>query len=165
MMHRPHNMNAVALRTVASLEALKGVLGILIAVAFLKLVHKNLGTMADWLTRVLHLSPEGKTADMLSDLAEKTTGKNLHLLAAAAIVYAGLRFAEAFGLWHNRAWAEWFALISGCVYLPWEVHTLVHHPAPYKWGILVINLVVIFYMLMLLLQARAERHRLTHAKH
>lgn len=165
MMHRPHNVNAVALRTVAALEALKGLLGIMVAAAFLKLVHKNLDILAGWVTRVLHLSPEGRIAETLSKLADKTTGKNLYLLAAAALVYAALRFAEAFGLWHNRPWAEWFALISGCVYLPWEIHTLVHHPAPYKWGILVVNVVVIFYMLMLLLQARAARHRLAHAKH
>jgi uncharacterized membrane protein (DUF2068 family) len=156
MMHRPHNANTMALRTVAVLEAVKGVLGLLVAVTLVDLRHKNPDIVAAWLTRILHISPEGKAAEFLYRIASTTTERNIWMLAAAAIIYAGLRFTEALGLWHKKAWAEWLALISGCVYLPWEIHTLIRHPHLYKWGILLVNLLVIFYMLMLRLRPNRQ---------
>jgi uncharacterized membrane protein (DUF2068 family) len=57
-----------------------------------------------------------------------------------------VRFTEAYGLWHAREWAEWFALLSGTLYLPWEIVAIVHHSDWFRWGILIINVMIILYM-------------------
>jgi hypothetical protein len=41
------------------------------------------------------------------------------------LLYASIRFVEAYGLWHELAWSEWFGAISGSIYLPIEVYELV----------------------------------------
>jgi len=42
----------------------------------------------------------------------------LWALALAAMLYAAVRFAEAYGLWHGRSWAEWFAILTGGYIFP-----------------------------------------------
>jgi uncharacterized membrane protein (DUF2068 family) len=73
------------------------------------------------------------------------------------MVYAIVRFAEAYGLWNDREWAEWFALLSGAMYLPWEMYSLMRHPLPVKWAILLANLAIVLYMLFLRVQAGGHR--------
>jgi uncharacterized membrane protein (DUF2068 family) len=73
------------------------------------------------------------------------------------LVYAAIRFTEATGLWLEREWAEWFALLSGGLYLPWEIFELVRHPTFLKWGVLGINILIVLYMAWLLLDSYRRR--------
>jgi uncharacterized membrane protein (DUF2068 family) len=66
-----------------------------------------------------------------------------------ACLYSGLRFAEAFGLWNARAWAEWIALVSGAIYIPFEVVKLAHRANLFHASILIINLAIVAYMFYL----------------
>src|SRR5262249_35106129 len=83
------------------------------------------------------------------EAAGRLTDARLRVLALAAFGYSTIRFVEAYGLWHKRAWAEWFAIISGASYLPVEIYGLVHHPTPIKVGVLLTNLIVVGYMIFL----------------
>ena len=68
------------------------------------------------------------------------------LLAWAAVAYAGVRFIEAYGLWRRRKWAEWFALLSTAMYLPWELLEVIRRPSPAKYALLATSLAVCFYL-------------------
>jgi len=73
--------------------------------------------------------------------------KRIVTFACIAFGYALIRFIEAYGLWHARAWAEWFAIISGSAYLPWEIVEVVKHPHHViRWIVLLINIIVVLYM-------------------
>jgi uncharacterized membrane protein (DUF2068 family) len=147
----------LALRTVALFEAAKGLIVLLLGLGLLRLVHKNMDEFAEQLIRFLHASPGGRLSDLFVTAASRTTDKSLWALAAAAAVYALVRFAEAYGLWYAREWAEWFALLSGAMYLPWEAYSLLRHPLPVKWVILTANLAIVLYMLVLRVQAGAAK--------
>src|SRR5215475_5626644 len=135
----------VALRGVAMFEAAKGIVVLLLGLGLLRLVHKNLDTFAEQLIRFLHASPGGRLSNLFVEAAGKTTDKGLWALAAAAMIYSLVRFAEAYGLWHEREWAEWFALLSGAMYLPGELYSLLHHASWLKWSMLVANAVVVLF--------------------
>jgi uncharacterized membrane protein (DUF2068 family) len=147
----------VALRGVAVFEATKGILVLLLGLGLLRLVHKNLDEFAEQLIRFLHASPGGRLSNLFVTAADKTTDKGLWALAAAAMIYSLVRFAEAYGLWHAREWAEWFALLSGAMYLPWEAYSLLRHPHPIKWVVLLANVAIVVYMLVLRIQANSEK--------
>jgi len=66
-----------------------------------------------------------------------------------AFVYSELRFAEAYGLWRARAWGEWVALISGAIYLPYEIRLLAHRVTVFHVSVLLINLAVVAFMFYL----------------
>jgi uncharacterized membrane protein (DUF2068 family) len=54
---------------------------------------------------------------------------NAHLVALSlgAIAYASVRFAEAWGLWHGKAWAWGFGIMSAGLYIPFELAELTRH--------------------------------------
>jgi uncharacterized membrane protein (DUF2068 family) len=141
-------------RGVAVLEAAKGLVGLAVAVWLITLRHKDLETVAVHLLRVLHrvlhLSPDGHLARMIMRGAAKVNHHNLHIFTLLAFAYIAIRFVEASGLWLEKEWAEWFALISGALYMPYEIYELTLRPTPIKWGILLINALIVLYLAWLL---------------
>lgn len=158
-----HTTNkTLALRTVALFEAAKGLLVLLVGLGLLRLVHKNLDDFAEQLIRFLHVTPGGRLSNLFVTAAGRATDKNLWALAAGALIYAVVRFAEAYGLWQDREWAEWFALLSGSMYLPWEIYSLLRHPHIIKWIVLSGNVAIVLYMLVLRVQAGKMRYQARH---
>jgi uncharacterized membrane protein (DUF2068 family) len=96
----------------------------------------------------LHLSPDHRIFQYLIDAASRIGEKRIFILFYLAVGYALIRTVEAYGLWNARAWAEWFAIFSGGAYLPWEIFEVSKHPHHLvRWGVLVINILVVLYMI------------------
>lgn len=142
------------LRTVAAVEALKGVAVVALCVVLLTLLHKDLDTVVDHLTQVLRLNPDSRVADWFYELADRTTGRGIWTAVSVGLVYSLGRFVEAYGLWNQRHWAEWFAVISGAIYLPFELFALLAHPHWSRFVVLAVNLLVVLYILRILLESR-----------
>ena len=143
-----------ALRAVASLELAKGLGVLLLGFGAVSLVHKDAWDAAEALLRFLHVNPDHHHyAQVFLNLADNVTDKKLWAMAAGAAAYSVVRFVEAYGLWLERTWAEWFALISGALYVPFEVYELVRRTTPIHVAVLLINLLIVFYMLYLRLSA------------
>ena len=149
----------LGLRTIAVFEAVKGLLILAVGFGVWRLRHRDIDDVVDRIVNFFHLNPEGHLSNIFSKAAENLTAKNLVLVAIGALVYSIIRFAEAYGLWRARAWAEWFALISGTVYIPFEIHALLHHPNLIKWAILLINIAIVLYMAKLRMDAVRRRQR------
>ena|SRR5579863_6380 len=145
-MLRREKYNEAALRAVALFEMAKGLLVLLIGFGLLTLVGKDVGDAAENLVRMLHLNPERALPSVFIRLADRFSDKTLWVAALGAFIYTAVRFIEAYGLWRTRVWAEWFALLSGLLYVPWEIFELVTHPNPVKWSIFILNVVVVLYM-------------------
>jgi len=152
-----HNAQLEALRAVASLEFIKGVLVLLAGCGVLSLVHRDVWGVADSLLGFLHISPDHRYAQLFLNWADDVTDTKLMVIAGLAFLYSMVRFVEAYGLWRARAWAEWFAMISGAVYVPFEVFDFIHKTTVIRGGILLINLLVVGYMVYLRLYARPEK--------
>ena len=146
--------SAVGLRAVASFEATKGAVVLLLGIALLA-VHQDAEDYAANLLYHLHIDPDRRLAHMLMDAATKVTDARIWTIAGAALSYASVRFIECWGLWNRRVWAEWFALLSGALYLPWEILKVAERVDWERVGVLVINLLIVFYMLWI--RVRASR--------
>ncbi len=145
------------LRAVASFELAKGLIVLLAGCSVLFLVHKDPGDVAETFLRVLHISPDHHIAQIFLNWADTLTDAKLWTVAGVALVYAIIRLVEAYGLWKARAWAEWFALVSGTLYLPFEIYKLIEHANPLHVGILIVNLAVVLFMGYLRLSAHKAR--------
>ena len=149
------------LRGIALLEAAKGLLAIMVAVWLISLLHKDIQDVAEHLLRILHkivhLNPDGRLAREIIRGARHVTRGNLHLWIAGTLAYTVIRFIEAVGLWLEKAWAEWFALISGCLYLPIEIYELARHATPIKWAVFATNLLIVAYLAWLLRDSHMQR--------
>jgi len=145
------------LRGVALFEALKGVLAVVGAIWVISLRHKDLLKVAEHMLRTFHIAPDLHIARAFMHLAEKINGRELRTVIILVLVYAGIRFTEATGLWLEKEWAEWFALISGGVYIPYEVAEIVRHHNRTTWAVLFINILIVLYMAWLLLDSYKRR--------
>src|SRR4051794_31605613 len=100
------------LRSLAILEASKGLLAIAGAIVIFSFAHKDLGDVADHVLSALHVNPGSRFAEAVFRAADKATAQQIILVGFGVLVYAAVRITEAVGLWHERDWAEWFALLS-----------------------------------------------------
>lgn len=137
--------SAAGLRAVASLEALKGIAVLGLGIALLFLRH-HVEDYAENLLYYLHINIDRNLGHAVMHAATQITDARLLTLALAVTIYPTVRFIEAWGLWHRRVWAEWFALLSGAMYLPWELLKLGEKPNWTHGGLLLTNLIVIAYM-------------------
>jgi uncharacterized membrane protein (DUF2068 family) len=137
-------------------EFLKGLVVLLAGFGVLSLVHRDAWDVAENLLEWLHISPDTHYAQIFLDLANQVTDAKLWTVAIVALAYSTLRFFEAYGLWRERAWAEWLALISGAIYLPFEVFELARRPDWVRLVILLVNLAVVLYMVFLRSQERGR---------
>jgi uncharacterized membrane protein (DUF2068 family) len=147
---------AAGLRTVASLELGKGLVVLLLGFGFVSLVHKDAWDVAETLLHFLHVNPDRRYAQVFLNLADNITDAKLWAMAGGALAYSIVRFVEAYGLWLERTWAEWFALISGALYVPFEAFELVRRPNMIHLAVLLINLGIVLFMLYLRLSAQME---------
>ena len=157
-----HDVNLQVLRGVASFEMAKGLLVLMAALGVLFLVGKDPWDIADGLLRLLHISPDHHFAQVFLDWADTLTDTKLWAVAGAAAAYSILRFAEAYGLWYARAWAAWIALVSGSLYLPFEIYKLAHRQSWFHITVFVINLGIVFYMAYLLKSGKSLHHHIAH---
>lgn len=143
------------LRGIAVFEAAKGVLALGVALWMFTLMHKDKVGMAERLLDALHISPDRHFYQRALHFAEHITDRNLWIFIFGILVYTTIRFFEAAGLWLEREWAEWFALLSSALYLPWEIYELQRHQNWIRWSILGVNVVIVLYLGWL----RMEMHR------
>lgn len=145
------------LRTIACIEATKGLVVLAAGLGALELVGGNVQEAAEKLVSQFHLNPAHEIPRIFVEIAKNATPSNLFLLALGAAAYASVRFVEAYGLWRERVWAEWLGVISGSIYLPWEVWELWRGVTGLKLGLLAVNLAVVGYLLLALKRSRARR--------
>jgi uncharacterized membrane protein (DUF2068 family) len=145
------------LRAVASFELVKGIFVVLMGVCALVLVHKDVWLLAESLLALLHISSDSRWAQWFLDFADSVTDARLWAAARIAFAYAGLRFTEAYGLWKERTWGEWVALVSGSLLLPLEVRELLRGLTMWRGLLLAGNLAVVLYMLYVIVANRYER--------
>jgi uncharacterized membrane protein (DUF2068 family) len=146
--------NARGVRVVAVFEALKGALVVGAGLGLLSLVHHDLQAAAERLVQHSHLNPAHHYPRIFIEAAAHVNDSRLRTLAALAFLYAAVRFIEAYGLWHMRVWAEWFAIISGSVYLPIEVYEMFRRATWTRGTILLINLSIVAYLANVRLSSR-----------
>ncbi len=146
-----------AVRVIAFIEAAKGILVLVAATGLLAFIHADWNDLAARLVRLSHLNPASKYPHIFLDAVSHLQEPRLLWLAAGAAAYSLLRLVEAYGLFRERAWAEWLAALSSGLYIPAEVAEILRRPALPSIAVLVINVAVVAVMAHALWQRRRPR--------
>jgi len=152
-----HRAQKGLLRAVASLEFAKGVFVLLVGILAILLLHKDVWVIAESLLSLLHISSDRRYAQVFLDFADDVTDAKLWLAVKLAFIYAGLRFAEGYGLWKGRTWAEWIAFLSGMLLFPIEIRELIRGITLLRSLVFAVNLGIVLYMGYLLREGRRFR--------
>ena len=155
--HGRHRHDDTGLHIVALFEAAKGAVVILAGLGLLSLIHHDVQAVAESIVRHIHLNPARHFPHIFLDAAARATDARLWAMALTAMLYAAIRFAEAYGLWRKQVWAEWFGILSGALYLPVEIYELTLSVSVVKICILLVNLIVVGWLSWVRWQAKYYR--------
>ena len=143
-----------AVKTMAVFEASKGLLALLGLLGLLSLLHHDLHRLAlDWIGH-FGLSPDTRLGTQVMHGVDKLDATPTRTVVALGFAYVAARWIEAWGLWHDKAWGEWFAAISGAIYVPVEVQHVLQHRHWQGVLVLVFNVVLVIVLLVRLWQRK-----------
>ena len=146
---------STGLRAIALFEVFKGGLA-LFGFLWVALGHDNIPSLMKRLVHFAHLNPDGSIANFL---LQNVAHFDPAMLAVVVLAYVTLRFAEAYGLWHERHWAEWLAAISATIYIPLEVFEIIKHPSWREVMTLLVNVIIVIFMAFVLWRTRSRAQR------
>nr|WP_315595147.1 DUF2127 domain-containing protein [uncultured Cupriavidus sp.] len=136
----------LGLKSIALFEAAKGALVILAGLGLVALLHNDAQALAEAIVGRFHLNPASHYPKVFLSLLAHPSDARLWAIGGSAAVYALMRFAEAYGLWHGRAWGNWLGVWSGGIYIPVELYEAVRHPTWIHIGLAVANALVVVYL-------------------
>lgn len=134
------------LKWIALFEAAKGALVIVAGIGLIALLHRDAQALAEAIVTRLHLNPASRYPTIFLQLAAHPSESRLWAIGGSAAMYAAMRFAEAYGLWHRRAWGNWLGVWSGGIYVPVELYEAITRPSWLHTSLAVANVVVVIYL-------------------
>lgn len=140
------------LAAIAVFKLVKGVMLLLLGLGLLKLMHADIATLFSRLIEALHLNADSR---IIHALVLKVDALQPHSVLVAALVslgYAGMLLLEGVGLWLERSWAAYLTVISTSLLLPFELYEVIDRVSILRVGVLLLNLVIVFYLLLQLKQ-------------
>jgi uncharacterized membrane protein (DUF2068 family) len=154
----PSSLRA-AVRSMALFEAVKGVAALLGLLGLLGLLRHDLHKLALELIGHAGLSPAQRYPALLLDMADRLNVTPVHTLVLLGGLYVAVRFVEAWGLWRDKAWGEWFGTVASGIYIPLELQHILRHPSWQAMLVLAFNVVLVLVLLARLMQRRAQALR------
>ncbi len=132
------------LKAVAILEITKASLALITGIWFFSTLGRDWSIAFEELLH--HFYPEAPVPERIVSFFKLFDSQYQIIAASGFILYAILHFAEGIGLWKSQHWAEWLGVISGGIYIPFEVFELSNHPSWITLVILAINLAAVVYL-------------------
>ena len=120
----------------------------------LHLLHKDLGDEILRLAVRLKFDPESRFVALLLDKVDLIDAHRLRQISVATFGYSALALTEGVGLLMEKVWAEYLTLVLTVSFLPWELYELARKTSWGRFGLLVIILLVLGYILLLLRHKR-----------
>jgi uncharacterized membrane protein (DUF2068 family) len=150
--HRKHHRGMML---IAFYKLAAAALFVAVGVGALQLLHRDLSDMLWDLADNLRMNPDGRLLSLLLEKAELLNDTLLRRIGFGLFFYAALYVAEGLGLLYEKVWAEYLTLIATASFLPWEVYEVFHRVSWLKVTLLVVNLLVVYYLLLFVVRARA----------
>lgn len=134
----------------------KALLFMCIGAGALHFLHKDLGDAIIRLATALRVDPESRFIAMTMAKVDLIDPHRLREISIATFAYSALALTEGVGLMLAKVWAEYLTLGLTISFLPWELFELFRHATWFRFGLLLINIVVLLYLLWLM-QRKRER--------
>ena len=138
--------NSTTLLLIAFFKLFKGVLLLIVAIAALRLVHRDVYAVVERWVNLLRVDPDNR---FIHNIIVKSFGiqaKQLHEISAGTFFYSGILLTEGVGLLMRKHWAEWFTVISTAVFIPLEVYEIYERFTWVRLGVFFVNVAIVWYL-------------------
>ena len=136
----------MALRLIALLKLLKGLLLIGVGFGALRLIHSDVWALVtSWADR-LNIDPQNRYIGAALSRLLAADARTFVAIAVGSFVYATLLLAEAVGLWLERRWAEYFTIIVTDAFIPLEIYEASERFSISRLVIVAVNVTIVGYL-------------------
>jgi uncharacterized membrane protein (DUF2068 family) len=153
----PHDQpvhSVLGFRVIGAMKIASGILLIAAGFGIFRLLNHDLGAETDHIVKRLHLDPENRLVhEVLSRVAGISRGQ-LKGLGIGTFFYALLHLVEGTGLIFVRPWAEYLTVIATSSLLPLEVYEIARRPTLVRFGVFLINVAILLYLIVKIRQQR-----------
>jgi uncharacterized membrane protein (DUF2068 family) len=143
---------------IAAFKLSQALLFIAIGVGARHLLHKDVGDLLAQLADHLRFSPESRFVNFILDKASLLDDPLLRRIGVAAFSYAALGIVEGTGLYLEKAWGEYLTLVITASFLPWEIFEVMRRVTWFRYGLLIVNLLVFIYLLKIVSERGKRMH-------
>jgi len=161
----PKKKLAPTLYFIIAVKLIKGAALLAAAIWIFILARKDLPDLFDQFIRWIHLDPENRFFNNISDWLATITPGNIRAVALATFLYGMFLLVGGTGLAFRAKWAIWLAIGESAFFIPIEIFELlrrrvrpeladqplppqiIHHP---KIGLLIVlglNILIVWYLL------------------
>jgi uncharacterized membrane protein (DUF2068 family) len=144
-MKRSRNKGLLA---IALFKWFKSALLLLLSFGFLRLLHRDLGEVAEGLANNLRLDPDNRYLDALFAKLSLLGDKKFATLSELAFAYSALFFTEGTGLFFEKRWAEYLTIIATASFIPLEFYELFKNPSVVRSLLLTLNAGVVVFLIV-----------------
>ena len=132
---------------IALFKLTKAALLIAVGIGAHKLLHRDLAsTVLHWV-EILRVDPDNRFIHRLLARIFAISPAQLKATSIGTFIYAGLLLTEGLGLLLRKRWAEYFTVITTAGLIPLEVYEISLHVTPAKFGVLVVNVAIVIYLI------------------
>lgn len=142
---------------IALFKIAKGLLFLVLAAAALRLWRHDINESAHYWMRLLGIKQESRLMHEFLTSAGPTIDSWRRLISPLLFFYAGIFFTEGGGLLARKSWAEYFTIIVTASLIPLEIYEMFVHPNWLKAGMLLVNSVIVWFLVMHTVKMRSAR--------
>lgn len=153
--HRAHRL----VWLIGAFKLAKGVALLLVGVAALHLLHRDVAVVVLPIAHHLHVDPESRHLGRALVAILALDDHALARLSLGTFFYAALLLTEGVGLLLQRRWAEYFTVIVTASFIPLEVYELARRQTMTRLALLAINVAVVWYLIRLLRRPTEAKSR------
>ncbi len=135
-----------------------GALLFLVGVEAIRLLHADVQFVVEHWAAWFHADRLRYVQALLGEMGH-VSRRELLGMSLASFAYSGLQVLEGIGLYLERRWAEYLALLGTGSFLPIELYELALDFSWIKLGVLVFNALIVAYLLRLLLRGPVRTGR------
>ena len=118
------------------------------ALSVFHIVHKDTQVELRMVLHAFRISGDREFAKQLLLKANVVDTSKKELIGTVLAFYAALFATEGTGLLLRKRWGEWFTVILTSTGVPVEVYEMFHHPNALKFGALMLNILIVWFLVV-----------------
>lgn len=144
-----------ALRWIGTLQLVKGLVLIALALGLLSFLHRDVDEIVGvWMSKVGINIEKGHAAAFL-EMLNLVTDKQLFQMSLVAFGFAGVLVTQGTGLLLRKEWAKYLTLVATSLLIPYEAFELAKGFGYVKVSVLLVNIAIVALMIYLVRAKRA----------
>jgi len=138
---------APTLYAIIGIKLLKGLVLLLLGLGVYSLAGQDLDERLVEFIKWIKFDPETKFFTELEQKLKDITPANVRGVAIGTMLYSIFSFVEGVGLIFRVRWIGWVVIGESLFFIPIEVYDLMKGFSGVVFGILIINIVIVWYLL------------------